>query len=139
MACKNTCQLCKKFVLSQSIIFADGNVVINLPEGSYNNHQRYCVVFAQQIPANATIGANVVFTIGTGTEQYPLVSKCCKNITACGIRTRTRYALVVETNATGAVFKMVGTPSCQPNNDLPSVNGTAPTVPVVPSPTGGDA
>ena len=77
-----------------------------------------------------------VITIGTGTQQYPLVNRCCRPVTACGVRTRTRYSTCVETSATSAVFKMLGEPCCQPNNNLRSVNGTAP---VADTPTGGDA
>lgn len=128
MACNNICKLCSRFVISQSISFTGGNLVVNLPAGSYNNCGKYCIVLAQSIPTTTTISAPVVFTIGEGTEQYALVNKCCKPVTACGVRTRTRYSTVVETTSTTAIFKMLGKPCCQPNNDLQSVNGTAPTV-----------
>ena len=127
MACNNICKLCSRFVISQSISFTGGNLVVNLPAGSYNNCGKYCIVLAQSIPTTTTISAPVVFTIGEGTEQYALVNKCCKPVTACGVRTRTRYSTVVETTSTTAIFKMLGKPCCQPNNDLQSVNGTAPT------------
>lgn len=126
MDCKNVCKLCDRLVLSQSIQFTGGNLVINLPAGSYNNNCKYCIVLAQSIPTTTTIGAPVVFTIGTGTQLYPLVNRCCRPVTACGVRTRTKYAVCVETTATGATFKMLGNPACQPNNNLRSVNGTAP-------------
>lgn len=136
MACKNTCRLCDRLVLSQAITFtegtggAPGTLVINLPAGSYSNNCKYCVILAQSIPAATTISANVVFTVGTGTQQYPLVNKCCRPITACGVRTRTKYSICVETTATGAVFKLLGNSCCQPNNNLRAVNGTAPTTAV---------
>ena len=128
MACNNICKLCSRLVISQSISFTGGNLVVNLPAGSYNNCGKYCIVLAQSIPTTTTISAPVVFTIGDGTEQYALVNKSCKPVTACGVRTRTRYSTVVETTSTTAIFKMLGKPCCQPNNDLQSVNGTAPTV-----------
>lgn len=127
MACNNICKLCSRLVISQSISFTGGNLVVNLPAGSYNNCEKYCIIFAQSIPTATTISAPVVFTIGDGTEQYALVNKCCKPVSACGVRTRTRYSIVVETTSTTATFKMLGKPCCQPNNDLQSVNGTAPT------------
>ncbi len=126
MACKNVCQLCRNLVISQGISFAGGNLVVNLPAGSYENGRKICVILAQAIPTTATIGAPVVFTIGTGTQLYPLVNRCCRPVTACGVRTRTKYSVCVETTATGATFKMLGNPACQPNNNLRSVNGTAP-------------
>lgn len=126
MACKNVCRLCDRLILSQSITFTGGNLVINLPAGSYNNQEKYCIVLAQAIPATTTINAPVVFTIGTGAQQYQLVNRCCRPVTACGVRTRTKYSVCVETTSTTAVFKMLGEPCCQPNNNLRSVNGTAP-------------
>lgn len=128
MACKNVCKLCDRLVLSQSIEFTGGNLVINLPAGSYNNNCKYCIVLAQAIPTTTTIAAPVVFTIGTGTELYPLVNRCCRPVTACGVRTRTKYSVCVETTSTGATFKMLGNPACQQNNNLPAVDGTAPAV-----------
>ena len=134
MSCKNICKLCDRLVLSQSITFDGTSLVINLPAGSYNNNTKYCVVLAQSIPSTVTINAPVVFTIGTGTVQYPLVNRCCRPVSACGVRTRTKYSLCVETTPTTAVFKMLGEPCCQPNNNLVSVNGTAP-VTTVTAPT----
>lgn len=133
MACKNVCRLCDKLILSQSISFVGGNLVVNLPTGSYSNNCKYCIVLAQAIPVDTTITAPVVFTIGTGTQQYPLVNRCCRPVTACGVRTRTKYSVCVETTPTSAVFKMLGNPCCQPNNDLRSVNGIAPVAEVAES------
>lgn len=133
MSCKNVCKLCDKIRISQSITFTGGNLIINLPAGIYSDGCKICVILAQTIPTTTTIGAPVVFTIGTGTQQYSLVNKCCKPVTACGVRTRTRYSVIVETTATTAVFKMLGNPCCQPNNNLLSVNGTAPTTPAEPA------
>lgn len=132
--CRNVCRLCDRFVASESITFtpgtggAPGTLVIDLPAGSYNDGEKYCIILTDVIPPTTAIGANVVFTIGGGDVQYPLVNRCCRPIMACGIRTRYKYSVCVETTATGAVFKMLGTPFCQPNNNLRSVNGTAPAV-----------
>lgn len=126
MSCKPVCKLCKRLILSQSVTFTGGNLIINLPEGSYANREKYCIVIAQAIPAATTINAPVVITIGAGTEQYPLTNQCCAQVTACGIRTRTRYSTVVSTNATGGTFKMLGRPCCSPDNALRAIDGTAP-------------
>lgn len=134
MACQNVCKICPKLVISQSVTFSNGNLVINLPAGAYQNGCKYCIVVAQAIPSTTTINAPVVITIGTGTQQYPLTRTDCSQVTACGIRTRTKYSVCVSTNATGGVFKMLGRPHCYPRNNLPSINGTAP-VPTEPAPT----
>lgn len=128
MSCKPVCQLCDRLVISQAVTFAGGNLVINLPAGSYDNGCKYCIVVAQTIPAATTITAPVFVTIGDGTELYPLNNKCCAQVTACAIRTRTRYSTVVSTNATGGAFKLLSRTHCAPNNNLTSIDGTAPAV-----------
>lgn len=129
MACKPVCRLCPRLVISQAVTFSEGNLIINLPAGSYLNGEKYCIVIAQAIPSTTTINAPVVITIDTGTQQYPLTRCNCAQVTACGVRTRTRYSVCVATTATGGTFKMLGQPCCAPNNQLVSINGTAPTTP----------
>ena len=126
MSCKPVCTLCERLVISQAVTFAGGTLTINLPAGSYSNGRKYCIVIAQTIPAAATITAPVVITIGTGTEEYPLTNKSCAQVTACALRKRTRYSVVVSTSATGGTFKMLGRGCCAPNNALASIDGTAP-------------
>lgn len=122
MSCKPVCQLCKRLILSQAITFANGNVVVNLPDGSYTNGEKYCIVLAQSIPTTATINAPVVFTIGAGAATFPLTNRCCAQVTACGVRTRTKYSTIVVTSATGAAFRMIGNPCCSPSNNLAAVD-----------------
>lgn len=126
--CGYTQKLCDRLVLSQAVTFADGTLTINLPAGSYANGEKYCIVVAQAIPAATTITAPVVITIGTGTETYPLVNQCCAQLTACAIRTRTRYATRVATDAAGGTFKLLGKACCAPDNALAAIDGTAPAV-----------
>lgn len=129
MSCKNVCRLCDNLVLSQAVTFDGTNLVINIPAGSYDNGCKYCLVVAQAIPATTTINAPVVITIGTGTVLYPLTRCDCAQVTACGIRTRTRYSTKVVTTPTGGSFRMLGKPCCSPNNALQSIDGTAPVAP----------
>lgn len=126
MACKNVCRLCNHLAISTAVAFTDGNLVVTLPANSFRDGEKVCIVIAQTIPADTTITAPVVIQIGEGTEQYPLTTRCCAQVSACGIRTRTRYATRVVTSATGATFRMLGNPSCSPNYNLQSINGTAP-------------
>lgn len=133
MACKNVCQLCNKLRISTAINVVDGNVVIDLPAGGYNNFEKYCVILAQTIPTTATIGAEVFITIGGGTVQYPLLDRCCRPVTACGLRTRTRYSMRVETTPTGGTFKLLGNACPCPTNNLTSIDGTAPAAPAAPA------
>lgn len=125
MACKNVCKLCDRLVISQSVTYSAANgLVINLPAGSYVDGEKYCIVVAQAIPTAATITAPVNITIGTtSTTLYPLTKCDCGQVTACGIRTRTKYSTRVVTTATGGSFRLLGKPSCSPNNTLPAISG----------------
>lgn len=133
MACKPTCRLCDRLVISQSVTFTDGNLIVNIPAGSYNSGCKYCIVIAQAIPAATTINAPVVITIGAGTELYPLTNRCCAQVTACGIRTRTRYSTVVSTSNIGGTFKLLGNTCPCPTNNLRAIDGTAPAEPATPT------
>ncbi len=126
MSCKNVCRLCDSLIISEAVTFDGTSLVINIPAGSYANGCKYCLVIAQTIPAATTITAPVVITIGDGTEEYPLVNRCCAQVTACAVRTRTKYSTVVATDATGGTFKLLGNPCCSPNNALAAIDGTAP-------------
>lgn len=133
MACKPVCRLCDRLVISQSVTFTGGNLVVNIPAGSYRSGEKYCIVVAQAIPNTATINAPVVITIGTGTQQYPLTNRCCVPVTACGIRTRTRYSTVVATSGTTGTFRLLGNACPCPSNNLAAINGTAPTTSAEPT------
>ena len=127
--CKNMCRLCDRLILSQSVVFTSGTgLIITIPEGAYNNGQKYCIVIAQTIPAETTISAPVFIQIGGGSVLYPLDKCDCTQATACSIRTRTKYSTRVETTPTGGIFKLLGNVCCAPNNNLRSINGTTPVV-----------
>lgn len=133
MSCKPICQLCDKIRISQAVTFSSGTLIINLPAGSYNDGEKICIIVAQSIPSTTTITAPVVVTVGDGTQQYPLTNCNCSPVTACSLRTRTRYSVCVSTTATGGTFRLIGKPCCAPNNRLTSINGTAPATPATAS------
>ena len=105
MACKCDCKLCDRLVVSQSVTFTGGVLVINLPNMDYEDGEKYCVIIGQDIPTNVTVSTQVVFTIGTGVTQFPAIGKCCKRILASALRSRHRYATRVITSTTGGSFK----------------------------------
>ena len=64
MACQNNYCLCNRLVISDSVSFTDGTLLIDIPAGSYANREKYCIVVAQEIPETTTIGADVaIFTL----------------------------------------------------------------------------
>lgn len=119
--CIRNCRLCDKFVLSQSITFTGGNLVVDLPANSYGNGCKYCIVFAQSIPTEATINAPVVFTINGGATQYPFVNCDCTPIYASQVRTRRIYSTRVNTAVNSGVFKYIGK-CCLPSNATTTIN-----------------
>ena len=129
MTCKPICHLCRRFIISESVAFNGGTLIINIPAGSYNNGEKYCIVVAQAIPDAATINAPVVVTIGTGAEQYPLTRRNCTQVTAAALRTRTRYSTQVVTTPTGGSFRLLGVPCCAPDNALAAIDGGDPPTP----------
>lgn len=90
-----------------------------------NSTPNDCIVVAQTIPTATTINAPVYITIGSGTELYPLTKRNCSQVTAAGIRTRTRYSVCVSTTPTGGSFRMIGNPCCSPDNNLLTIDGGA--------------
>lgn len=124
MACKNICKLCERLIISTGIrLDGAGNLIVTIPEGSYFNGEKYCIVLAQTIPTTATINAPVFIQIGTGTEAYELVTNCCQQVVASQLRTRTKYSTVVVTSPTAGVFKLLGN-LCSKPSTLQSINGT---------------
>lgn len=126
MSCNIPCRLCNRLIISTSVTFTGGNLIITIPAGSYQNCCEYCIVVAQSIPAATTINAPVFIQIGTGTVLYPL-NKCdCSQATACSIRTRTKYRTRLITTPTSGTFRLLDRICCAQNNNLLSVNGTIP-------------
>lgn len=108
--CIRNCKLCNKLILSTAINYdaTTNTVIVDLPQRSYNNCERYCIVLVQSIPTSATINAQVVFSIGGGATQYPFVNCDCTPVYASQIRTRRIYPTRVNTAVNTGVFKYIG-------------------------------
>lgn len=122
--CIKNCRLCDRLIISQSISFneAVNQLIIDLPANCYGNKERYCLVFAQSIPANATLNAQVVFTIGGDqTVGYQFLNKDCSPILASQVRTRRMYPTKVSINGETGVFKYIGN-ACLPSNPITTRN-----------------
>lgn len=137
MSCNKNCnRLCPNLIISTSVAVVTVNgvdtLLINIPAGTYRNGCKYCIVVAQTIPATATINMPVAVSIGGDTATvYLLTNRCCAQVTACAIRTRTRYPVCVSTSATGGTFKVLSGLSCAPNNALESLPAPTTAAPAV--------
>ena len=122
MSCPTYRKLCNKLVISDAVTFADDTLTINIPLQAYNDNEKYCIVVAQSLPAETTINAPVVITIGEGTTEYPLLNCNCTPVTSCAINTRTRYSTIVRTGVAGGSFVLTGKVPCsQCGNTLTSL------------------
>lgn len=133
--CNNSCNECPRKVFSDSVTVVTvddvDTLVVDIPQQSFRNCQRGCLVIIQNIPLAATIAMPVAISIGgVTTTVYPVVSCDCSQVTACALRTRRRYPFVVSTTPTGGVFKILRNLSCAPDNNLA-------TIPVVEAAAGG--
>lgn len=120
--CNNSCNECSRKIYSSSVTVgtAAGSpaLIINVPEQSFRNGQRGCIVITQTIPDTATINMPVFITIGTDTTAYPVVSCNCSAVVACQLRVRRRYPFTVQISGVNGTFKILKNLSCSPcNND----------------------
>lgn len=114
----SNCTLCNKFVGSSSVTVVGTSLVVNIPAATYDNCERLCLAILQELPDAATINMPVVITIGADTTQYPLVTRNGNVVTASDLNFRGFYKLVVNTNATSAVFRVLNGLCCTSNNLL---------------------
>ena len=124
--CNNSCNECPRKIYSSSVtvVTVDGvaTLVIDVPQQSFFNCQRGCLVITQNLPAEATITMPAAISIGgVTTTVYPLLNCNCAQVVACMLRSRRRYPFKVSTNATGGSFKILKNLSCAPDNSLPTI------------------
>ncbi len=127
------CEMCypvlrihPRSVTAAEIAFADDMLTINVPQRSFDSGKRYYLRIEEPIPAETTIGAAVVLTIGDGTVEYPLLDCNGTPITAERIRSGYRYTIeLVGTPANGA-FRVTGPLWYWRGNEAFSVDGTDP-------------
>lgn len=118
-------KICKNLIMSDAVTFTDPNLIINIPEGTYNNGQKYCLVVGQDVPVTTTIAATVGITVGEDTTIYPLVNSNCTNVNACQISNRNIYPVIVKTNIQSGVFKLLENLNC-----CNSCGAAAPSLPI---------
>lgn len=123
MACNNVCRLCKNLIISETVLFdpTTNSLDITIPDNGYRNCEKVCIVVAQTIPASTTI--NALVNIVVNGVRFPLQRCNCTEVTACEIRTRTKYSTRVVTNSVSGVFRLLGRtfPCCPESlNTLPT-------------------
>ena len=110
----------------EEVTFAAGVLTINIPQRVYSSGCPYFLRLNETIPDTATVGADVVITIGTGTVEYPLLDMSGVQVTVERLRSGYSYAVaVVGTGANGA-FRLLAPLIYSKCSAVFSVDGTAP-------------
>lgn len=111
-------------VTAETITFATDTLTINLPQRSYNSGCPYFLRILEPIPDTATIGSEVVITIGAGTVEYPLVDCNGAPVTAENLRSGYSYPVAVVSSGTSGAFRILA-PLCYSKlSSAFSVDGT---------------
>ena len=117
------CGGCCHFVKTNSVTLVGNVLVLNIPQKSYSNKEKVCICVAQSIPTNITSAMTVAITIGTGTTQYPLITRCGNNVHADQIRSRKVYHTNVATDT--ALFVVNRCELCNTGFNFPTIPVTA--------------
>lgn len=117
------CGGCTHFVKTVSVIVSGNVLILNIPQKTYSNHEKVCICVAQNIPTNITSAMTVAITIGTGTTQYPLITRCGNNVHADQVRSRKVYHTNVATDT--AVFVVNRCELCNTGFNFPIIPVTA--------------
>ena len=110
----------------EAVTFAAGTLTLNLPQRTYNSGCPYFLRLNEAIPDTATVGADVVITIGPGTVDYPLLDMTGVQVTAERLRTGYSYPVAVVGGGTNGAFRVLAPLVYSKCSALISSDGTAP-------------
>ena len=107
MACNCGCRCCPQLVRSTALTYdADTNVLsVSIPEATYLNHQRLCLVIAQAIPSGVNANTTVNILVGAGTTGYPIYTRFLNDVYADSLMTRKVYPLLAATDTEAFVIE----------------------------------
>ena len=110
MACNYGCRCCPLLVKSTALTYnAETNVLsVSIPEATYQNHQRLCLVITQAIPAGVNANTTVNILVGTGQTGYPIYTRFLNDVYADSLMTRRVYPLLAATDTEAFVIEDVG-------------------------------
>lgn len=114
--------LCNNFIISTSVQYADNELVVQIPSGSYADNRRICLVIAQTIPNTTTINAAVKIQVGSGAVLYDVINRNGLPLLAKSVRSRVKYPMIVQTGTDTGVFRLINGVYC-PTDTLAALNG----------------
>ena len=126
MACNRSCRECPKKVYVNTVAFTDGVLILTLPaDKTYTDGRQYCFVITTSIPNTVTRNAPVAAVIGTGTVQYPLLTRCGAQVLEQQLTSRERYPFRVSTTAAGGNLVILRALPCVERTTLAALNDAA--------------
>lgn len=113
-------------VTDAAVTFAGGTLTINVPQRNFSSGCPYFLRLVDEIPAETTIGALAVITVGTGTVEYPLQDCSGVQITAERLRSGYSYPIELVGTAESPAFRVQAPLRYCSGNTVLTVDGTAP-------------
>lgn len=104
-------RLCSHYIISNSVtVVTVGGIdtlVIDLPSGTYNNCEKYCIVVRALPTTGVMVNMPVAISIGGNTTTvYPLIcGKTGLQTVGCQVSGRSCIKVCVRTNTTTGVFR----------------------------------
>ena len=86
-------------ILTTAVAVDDSELVLTIPDGTYQNCRSYIIRIAQDIPSTATNLMPVVIQIGSGTTLYHVVRRCGHYLYANQVKTRRNYVFLVAADS----------------------------------------
>lgn len=99
------CRVCDNLVISTSVAISGTEMVITIPQATYTNNQKLCILIAQTIPASAT-PLPVTIQINGSETTIPFRTICGHNVYSDQLRTRTIYPIYAATDSQTFVYRL---------------------------------
>lgn len=98
------CKVCKNLATSIEVATTTTELVITIPEKTYNNNEALCLLIAQAVPEQCP-PLPVVIAIGDNKTLYPLRTKTGHNVFSDQINSRRIYPLYAATDSQSFVYR----------------------------------
>ena len=110
----------------EEVTFAGGVLTINIPQRVYSSGCPYFLRLDEVIPDTATVGADVVITVGEGTVEYPLLDMTGVQVTAERLRSGYSYPVAVVGSGTNGAFRLLAPLVYSKCTGVFTIDGTVP-------------
>ena len=124
MGCYKILRIDPRSITAVAITFAADTLTINVPQYTFNAGGVYFLRLTEDIPVAATITSPVVITIGDGTIEYPLLSRCGGQVTAASLRSGYSYPIMLVNGGANGAFRVLDKLWAAPVNAVTSADGT---------------